>query len=69
MTDARTTRRRARITMFLCLIGVIALTVFRHFPAQIPVTAADTKAFGGDRAIEELRRFVADGTSRAVATA
>ena len=69
MTDARTTRRRARITMFLCLIGVIALTVFRHFPAQIPATAADTKAFGGDRAIEELRRFVADGTSRAVATA
>ena len=69
MTDARTTRRRARITMFLCLIGVIALTVFRHFPAQIPATAADAKAFGGDRAIEELRRFVADGTSRAVATA
>ena len=69
MTDARTTRRRARITMFLCLIGVIALIVFRHSPAQIPATAADTKAFGGNRAFEELRRFVADGTSRAVATA
>lgn len=69
MTGARTTRRRARITMFFCLIGVIALTVFRHFPAQSAATAADAKVFGGDRAIEELRRFVADGTSRAVATA
>ncbi len=69
MTDARTTRWRVRITMFLCFIGVIALTVFRHFPAQIPATAADANAFGADRAIEELRRFVADGTSRAVATA
>ena len=69
MTDARTTRRRAQITLFLCIIGVIALTVFRHFPAQIPATAADANVFGGDRAITELRRFVADGTSRAVATA
>ncbi len=69
MTNARTTRRRARITICLSIIGVIALTVFRHFPAQSAATAADAKAFGGNRAIEELRRFVADGTSRAVATA
>ena len=69
MIDARIIRRRARITIFLCIIAVIALTARRYLPAPFSATASIPSAFGGDRAVEELRRFVADGTSRAVATA
>lgn len=64
MTNVRTTRKRVRITMFLCFIGVIALSVFRHFPAQIPATAADAKAFGE---IERLKNCDASSLTELLA--
>lgn len=68
MIAARATRTHARIATGLCIVGAIALSSFRYSPPPIPADAVDLGEFGGNRAIEELRRFVADGTPRAVAT-
>ncbi len=68
MIDARATRRRARITVGICLVGVIVLAALRHFPARFPSTNSDAQAFAGERAVAELTHFVADGTPRGVAS-
>ncbi len=67
MTLACATRKRAPLVVACAFIVIVALTALRHFPSAIQ-ESADLGAFGGHRAREELVRFIADGSARAVAT-
>lgn len=67
MTNARASRRRVQIVMVCAITAIITLVATRDAPEPI-LPSADPGAFDGIRASEELRRFVADGTPRAVAT-